>query len=96
MLAAIELGPAPLFRVAPWTLSSVRKHLQNQIYNFWRTESFKCIYSYRINMDPVTGNLDTKRTMQDNLKILEKFAKKNGMLGCSQAVQILAKRMHEK
>lgn len=47
-------------------------------------------------MDPVTGNLDTKRTMQDNLKILEKFAKKNGMLDCSQAVQILAKRMHEK
>jgi hypothetical protein len=52
-------------------------------------------------MDPVTGNLDTKRTMhvcfsQDNLKILEKYAKKNGMLDCSQVVEYLAKRMHEK
>ena len=50
---------------------------------------------------PVTGNPATKRTMhvcfsQDNLKILEKYAKKNGMLDCSQVVEFLAKRMHEK
>ncbi len=57
--------------------------------------------SYQTNMDPITSNLDTKRTMhvcfsQDNLKILEKYAKKNGMLDCSQAVEFLAKMMYEK
>jgi hypothetical protein len=52
-------------------------------------------------MDPITSNHKTKRTMhlcfsQDNLKILEKYAKKNGMLDYSQAVEFLAKRMQER
>jgi hypothetical protein len=47
-------------------------------------------------MDPSSKDLRRERTMhvcfsQDNLKILEEYAIKNGMLDYSQAIELLAK-----
>jgi hypothetical protein len=51
-------------------------------------------------MKPTNSCMQSKRTMpvcfnQDNLRVLEDYAKEKGMLDCSQAVEYLAKNMHE-
>jgi hypothetical protein len=51
-------------------------------------------------MNPMNPGVHSKRTMpvcfnHDNLKILEDYAKKKGMLDYSQAVEYLAKDVHE-
>lgn len=50
-------------------------------------------------MKPSNESVDPKRTIPicfgpGNLKILEEYAKKNGMLDWSQAVEYLARNMH--
>jgi hypothetical protein len=52
-------------------------------------------------MNPTNPGVHSKRTMpvcfnHDNLKVLEDYAKKKGMLDHSQAVELLAKRIREK
>jgi hypothetical protein len=52
------------------------------------------------SMNPMNPGVHSKRTMpvcfnHDNLKILEDYAKKKGMLDYSQAVEYLAKDVHE-
>jgi hypothetical protein len=49
-------------------------------------------------MNPTNPGVHSKRTMpvcfnQDNLKVIEDYAKKKGMLDYSQAVECLAKEM---
>jgi hypothetical protein len=50
-----------------------------------------------MNKDTTNDDIKPKRTMhvclnQDNLKVLEEYAKKNGMLDYSQALEFLAKK----
>jgi hypothetical protein len=51
-------------------------------------------------MNPTNPGVHSKRTMpvcfnQDNLKVLEDYAKEKGMSDYSQAVEYLAHNMHE-
>jgi hypothetical protein len=52
-------------------------------------------------MNPTNPGVHSKRSMpvcfnHDDLKVLEDYAKKKGMLDYSQAVEFLAKMMHQK
>jgi hypothetical protein len=53
-----------------------------------------------MDMDPTNSDHHTKKTIpvcfnHDNLKVLEDYAKKKGMLDYSQVVEYLAQNIHE-
>ena len=69
--------------------------------NSSRNTKYNCLSSARVYVDSTDDNLHTKRTIpvcfnQDKLRILADYAKKKGMLGYSQAVELLAKKTAEK